>query len=65
LDTSSVYLITLRKVSVLITPQHYDPTDYERALVKVREWGEHIPIGVCYQVNRPSRKDRLYTTSSV
>ena len=32
----------------------YDSTDYDRALVKVREWDEHIPIGVCYQVSRPT-----------
>jgi len=35
----------------------YDPMDYERALVKVREWGDQIPIGVCYQTSRPTYED--------
>jgi 2-oxoglutarate ferredoxin oxidoreductase subunit beta len=35
----------------------YDPTDYERALVKVREWGDQIPIGLCYQTSRPTYED--------
>jgi 2-oxoglutarate ferredoxin oxidoreductase subunit beta len=35
----------------------YDPTDYERALVKVREWGDQIPIGLCYQTSRPTYDD--------
>jgi 2-oxoglutarate ferredoxin oxidoreductase subunit beta len=42
----------------------YEPTDYERALVKVREWGDQIPIGLGIRragrrmrtANRPSRK---------
>ena len=35
----------------------YDPTDYERALVKAREWGNQIPIGLCYQMSRPTYED--------
>jgi len=35
----------------------YEPTDYERALVKVREWGDQIPIGVCYQTSRPTYEE--------
>jgi 2-oxoglutarate ferredoxin oxidoreductase subunit beta len=35
----------------------YDPTDYDRALLQVREWGDRIPIGLCYQVSRPTYED--------
>ena len=35
----------------------YTPTDYERALGKAREWEEHIPIGLLYQLSRPTYED--------
>jgi 2-oxoglutarate ferredoxin oxidoreductase subunit beta len=35
----------------------YTPTDYDRALLKVREWGERIPIGLCYQTSRPTYEE--------
>jgi 2-oxoglutarate ferredoxin oxidoreductase subunit beta len=35
----------------------YDPTDYDTALRKVREWDEQIPIGLCYQTSRPTYED--------
>jgi 2-oxoglutarate ferredoxin oxidoreductase subunit beta len=35
----------------------YDPTDYEQALIKVREWGDSIPTGLFYRVNRPTYED--------
>jgi 2-oxoglutarate ferredoxin oxidoreductase subunit beta len=35
----------------------YTPTDYDRALGKVREWEEQIPIGLFYQVSRPTYED--------
>jgi 2-oxoglutarate ferredoxin oxidoreductase subunit beta len=35
----------------------YDTSDYDAAMLKVREWGEQIPIGLCYQVQRPTYED--------
>src|SRR2546427_366487 len=35
----------------------YEPTDYERALVKVREWGDEVPIGRCHQTSPPTYED--------
>ena len=37
----------------------YDPTNYEEALKKSREWGEKIPLGVIYNVEKPSYEDGL------
>jgi 2-oxoglutarate ferredoxin oxidoreductase subunit beta len=35
----------------------YDPADYDRALSKVREWDESIPIGLFYRTSRPTYED--------
>ena len=35
----------------------YDPTDYDQALKKVREWGDSIPIGLFYRTSRPTYED--------
>jgi 2-oxoglutarate ferredoxin oxidoreductase subunit beta len=35
----------------------YQPTDYDRALVQVREWGERIPVGLFYQTRRPTYEE--------
>ena len=31
----------------------YDPTNWQSAMVKATEWGEHIPVGVIYRNDRP------------
>lgn len=33
--------------------EHYDSTDQNAAMVKAREWGDKIPIGVIYRSGRP------------
>jgi 2-oxoglutarate ferredoxin oxidoreductase subunit beta len=35
----------------------YEATDYDRALGKVREYGDRIPIGLFYRANRPTYED--------
>lgn len=40
-------------------PGGYDPTDFAAALEKAQEWGDRIPIGILYQVERPTYEDRL------
>jgi 2-oxoglutarate ferredoxin oxidoreductase subunit beta len=35
----------------------YTPADYEGALSKAREWEERIPIGLLYQLSRPTYED--------
>jgi len=35
------------------------PTDYERALSRVHEWGDRIPVGVIYKTTRPTLEDQL------
>jgi len=36
----------------------YDPTNFDAALQLARQWGDRIPIGVLYQVQRPTYEDR-------
>jgi 2-oxoglutarate ferredoxin oxidoreductase subunit beta len=36
----------------------YDQTDKAAALAKAAEWGEHIPLGIIYNVARPSYEDK-------
>lgn len=35
----------------------YDPSDFEGALMKVREWGDKVPIGIFYRVRKPTIVD--------
>jgi 2-oxoglutarate ferredoxin oxidoreductase subunit beta len=37
----------------------YDPSDYEQAWNKCREWEERIPIGVIYEEQRPVYEDQV------
>jgi 2-oxoglutarate ferredoxin oxidoreductase subunit beta len=37
----------------------HDPTDRAAAFQKALEWGERIPIGVLYQVRRPTYEEQL------
>jgi 2-oxoglutarate/2-oxoacid ferredoxin oxidoreductase subunit beta len=43
----------------------YDPTDRIAAFKKALEWGEKIPIGLFYKVERPVFGERLPSKSSV
>lgn len=38
-------------------PGGYDPTNKAAAMEKALEWGDRIPIGVIYQVQRPTYED--------
>jgi len=40
-------------------PTEYDPSDREQACKKVNEWGDRIPVGVLYQVERPTYGDQV------
>lgn len=40
-------------------PQEYDPGNLGKALEKVMEWGEKIPVGVFYRVEKPTFQERL------
>jgi 2-oxoglutarate ferredoxin oxidoreductase subunit beta len=42
-----------QRVYELAAPAH-DPTSFEAAVERAREWGERIPIGVLYEVERPT-----------
>lgn len=48
-----------QKVYDLETDQSYDKADLTQALAKVREWGDHIPTGVLYQIISPSYEDQV------
>lgn len=37
----------------------YDPSDYDAAWAKAREWDERIPIGVIYQEDRPTYEEQV------
>ncbi|RLB06138.1 MAG: 2-oxoacid:ferredoxin oxidoreductase subunit beta, partial [Deltaproteobacteria bacterium] len=46
-----------------LTEENHDPTSYEQAMAKAREWPyeteEKIPIGTFYQVEKPTYEERL------
>jgi 2-oxoglutarate ferredoxin oxidoreductase subunit beta len=37
----------------------YDTTDRESAMRRAAEWGDRIPLGVLYSVEKPTYADRL------
>jgi 2-oxoglutarate ferredoxin oxidoreductase subunit beta len=39
-------------------PETHDPTDWEAAMVLSQEWGDHIPVGVIFENDRPPFEDR-------
>ncbi len=43
-----------------LAKEEHDPTDYDAALKKAREWGERIPIGIIYREEKPSYTDQVY-----
>jgi 2-oxoglutarate ferredoxin oxidoreductase subunit beta len=42
------------------TPAH-DPADWSQALLRANEWGDRIPVGVFYRVERPTYAERVPT----
>jgi 2-oxoglutarate ferredoxin oxidoreductase subunit beta len=40
-------------------PEDHDATDLGAALIKGHEWGDEIPLGIFYQVERPTLEDAL------
>jgi len=40
-------------------PEAYSPDNLSQALEKAMEWGEKIPLGIFYRVERPTFSDRL------
>jgi 2-oxoglutarate ferredoxin oxidoreductase subunit beta len=43
-----------------VAKENYNPTDYDAALKKAREWGDRIPIGIIYKEDKPSFTDQVY-----
>jgi 2-oxoglutarate ferredoxin oxidoreductase subunit beta len=43
-----------------VAKENYNPTDYDAALKKAREWGDRIPIGIIYSEDKPSFTDQVY-----
>lgn len=39
--------------------ERHDPTDWDAALKLARQWGERIPLGLLYRVERPTFESRL------
>lgn len=39
--------------------ERYSPSDPEQALVKAREWGDRLPIGILYKKEKPSFTDQI------
>jgi 2-oxoglutarate/2-oxoacid ferredoxin oxidoreductase subunit beta len=42
-----------------VAKEDHDPTDYDAALRKAREWGDRIPLGIIYREERPTYTDEL------
>ena len=40
-------------------PEHYDPTDWQKAMEMAMQWGERIPLGIIYLNQRSSFEKRL------
>ena len=40
-------------------PENHDPTDWTAALDLARQWGERIPLGIFYQVPRPTYESQV------
>lgn len=41
-----------------LSSEGYQPTDKTKALEKAMEWGDKIPVGVLYKVEKPTSEDR-------
>lgn len=41
-------------------PERFDTGNLSKAIEKTQEWGEKIPIGIFYRVEKPTFRERLY-----
>lgn len=48
-----------QKKTYKLEDTNYDPTNYNEALIKSREWGDKIPIGIIYNVEKPTYEEGL------
>jgi 2-oxoglutarate ferredoxin oxidoreductase subunit beta len=48
-----------KRVYKLDEDTKYDSTDYQKAIIKSQEWGDRIPIGILYNVEKPTYEDGL------
>jgi 2-oxoglutarate ferredoxin oxidoreductase subunit beta len=52
-----------KKHAYELSEENHDPSDRQKAMERAREWsygqGERIPIGVFYQVQKPTFEERL------
>jgi 2-oxoglutarate ferredoxin oxidoreductase subunit beta len=42
-------------------PKNHDASDWNAAMALSREWGDHIPLGILYNVPRPTFESRIPT----
>jgi 2-oxoglutarate ferredoxin oxidoreductase subunit beta len=56
---NKVYTYDFYNERVYKLPEDHDPTDLSAALLKAHEWGDQIPVGIFYQVERPSLSEEL------
>jgi 2-oxoglutarate/2-oxoacid ferredoxin oxidoreductase subunit beta len=52
-----------KKLSYELAEEDHDPADWQKAMEKAREWnygqGERIPMGIFYQVQKPTLEEKL------
>lgn len=52
-----------KKHTYELTDENHDPADWQKAMDRAREWnygqGERIPLGIFYQVEKPTFEERL------
>ncbi len=56
---NKVYTYDYYNERTYMLPEDHDATDHNAALIKGHEWGDGIPLGVFYQVDRPTLADEL------
>jgi len=56
---NKVYTYDYYNERTYMLPEDHDATDLTSALIKGHEWGDQIPLGVFYQVDRPTLADEL------
>jgi 2-oxoglutarate ferredoxin oxidoreductase subunit beta len=56
---NKVYTYEYYNERVYKLPDDHDPKDLSSALLKGHEWGDRIPLGIFYQVDRPTLAENL------
>jgi 2-oxoglutarate ferredoxin oxidoreductase subunit beta len=56
---NKIYTYDYYNERVYQLPEDHDASDLSAALLKGHEWGERIPVGIFYQVERSTLADEL------